>query len=682
MAPRRKRRHRHAGLRVDLCREGVRLGSEVIPLLAGSIHYFRLEPRDWRPALQSLKSLGLRLVDAYVPWSVHERGPGDYDFGEHDEKLDIVGFLRIVSELGLFAIVRPGPHVNAELTQFGIPERVLWSRECQARSAGGRAVVLPVPPLAFPVPSYASEAFHTEVAQWLQAVSAELGPLCWPVGPIVLLQVDNEGAMYFRDGVYDQDYHPDAIARYRTFLQRKYRSIALLREAHADEAVTFAQIEPPRSMTAATADELAPHLDWAEFQEELLASAFSRMREALSVSSLGAIPTSHNLPLCEGLTPLDPERVGRAVDLIGLDYYHGASAPMRSEIARRTSDLSVRSELREHPAFACELGAGFPPFLPPLSDEDNAFTAMTALAYGLRGFNVYMAVERDRWIGAPIDRHGKRRASSLFWERLVSAIERTRFYHLHRDTPVYVVVPRSYRRLCRVLHAFGPLSPALFHLMGGGAEEACLEDDFGPDGPVVMEAARFLRGIERALDRRGVPFAVINGDLLGYALEHGQWTILVSSGALGPDLIARLDKALGDGHKVLLGPRWPERDATLRPLGQKARELVSRLKNRAELVSDVGALEGAVERAQAALTLPRLVAEPSELVVTLHRDADGSVRVAFVINPTEAELVARIPEIRKSAVDALDGEEIRGQPEGLSLRVPRRSVRMLELPPA
>src|SRR4030095_2552125 len=121
------------------------------------------------------------------------------------------------------------------------------------------------------------------------------------------------------------------------------------------------------------------------------------------------------------------------------------------------------------------------------------------------------------------------------------------FRELHRDTPVHVVVPRSYRRLCRVLHPFGPLSPALFHLMGGGAEAGCLEDDFGPDAPVVMEAARFLRGIERTLDRRGIPFAVINGDLLGYALEHGRWTILVSSGALGPDLIARLDTALGDG---------------------------------------------------------------------------------------------------------------------------------------
>jgi beta-galactosidase len=676
-----KRPRRRAIERAALCKEGIRLGARVVPLLAGSVHYFRLESHDWRPALEGVRSLGLRLVDVYVPWSVHERAPGEYDFGEHDTKLDVVGFLRIAAELGLYAIVRPGPHVNAELTQFGIPERVLWSPDCQARSAGGKPVVLPVPPLAFPVPSYASEAFHTEVLQWFSAVGSELAALCWPKGPIVMLQVDNEGAMYFRDGVYDQDYHPDAIARYRRFLQHKYRSVALLREAHADEAATFTAIEPPRRMTADNADELTPHLDWAEFQEVLLANAFERMREALTTSSLGNLPTSHNLPLSEGLTPLDPERVGRAVDLIGLDYYHGATAPQRSEIARRTSDLSVRSELRAHPAFACELGAGFPPFFPPLSDEDNAFTAMTALAYGLRGFNVYMAVERDRWIGAPIDRHGKRRPSAAFWERLVGAIERTRFYRLTRKTPVYVVVPRSLRRLARVLHAFGPLSPALFHVLGGGAEEACFEEDFGMGSAVVIEAMRFLRRLERALDRRGVPFAVLNGDLLGHALEEGSWTVLVSCGALGTDLMALLDDALERGCAVALGPRWPERDAAMRPLVVKTRQQLARLQARTELLipGDEALLDQAVDRAIRTLALPVVTAEPAEVLVTLHHDRASVLRVAFVINPTETELIARVPGIGGEVVDALDGQVIRAESGVLSLSVPRRSVRMLEI---
>ena len=306
---------------------------------------------------------------------------------------------------------------------------------------------------------------------------------------------------------------------------------------------------------------------------------------------------------------------------------------------------------------------------------------MTALAYGLRGFNVYMAVERDRWIGAPIDRRGKRRPSAAFWERLVGAIERTRFYRLTRRTPVYVVVPRSLRRLTRVLHAFGPLSPALFHVLGGGAEEACFEDDFGMGSAIVIEAAKFLRGLERALDRRGVPFAVVHGDLLGHALEHGNWTVLVSCGALGMDLMALLDTALDRDCAVSLGPRWPERDAAMRPLLVKNRQQLARLQAQSDVLiaGDEAALDRAVDRAIETLGLPVISAEPSDLLVTLHHDRRGALRVAFVINPTETELTASIPGIGGEVVDALDSQVIRAQAGVLSLSVPRRSVRMLEI---
>src|SRR5262245_57914948 len=181
--------------RVELVPEGMRVGRSVLPLLAGTVHYWRLDPSAWRPALEAVKALGLGFVDTYVPWGVHERSAGEFDFGSVEPRLDVSRFLRIAAELGLHAIVRPGPHITAEVTYFGIPERVIWIKECQAVSPGGRPVALPVPPVAFPVPSYASEAFHIEAGVWLRAVGSELAPLVWPNGPIVLLQVDNEGAM-------------------------------------------------------------------------------------------------------------------------------------------------------------------------------------------------------------------------------------------------------------------------------------------------------------------------------------------------------------------------------------------------------------------------------------------------------------------------------------------------------
>lgn len=688
MPTRRRARPKKSGptrpSRVELAPGGLKVGHEVVPLHAAAVHYWRLEVDAWRRALSAAKGLGFRLIDTYVPWAVHEQGPGEFDFGRRDPRLNVQHFVELVGELGLHCIVRPGPHINAELTGFGVPERVLWDSECQARSPRGNPVVLPVPPLTFPVPSYASEIFHSEVARWFAAVGAELGELVHPKGPIVLLQVDNEGALYFRDGVYDQDWHPDALRKYRRFLQSRYERVATLREVYGDPRATFARVEPPKSFTAKTASELAPHLDWAEYQEQMLADAFALMREHLEAAGLGGVPTSHNLPLSEGATPLDPARIGEVVDLLGLDYYHGASAPQRSEIARRTSELAERSRARNHPPFACELGAGFPPFFPPLTERDNFFTVLAALAYGLRGFNAYMAVERDRWIGAPIDASGRTRPVAERWSELLSALERTRFHELHREAAVHIVVPRSFRRLARVMHAFGPLSAALVQVLGGGATESCFEDELGLGAPVVIETERFVRQLEHAFEHARIPHAVVSGDLMDHSLDVASWVIVACTGALEDPLHETLGRAWKRGRAVSVGPFVPRYDASFR---ERATTLAIPAKLPREIPPTLGlgpeALDETIARAKLALELPALQLTPLDVQGTLHVDALGRPRVLFLLNPNEwaRECSVALPGVKRAA-DALSGAEL--PIEGQTLRAPvgGRTVRMLELSPA
>jgi beta-galactosidase len=91
--------------------------------------------------------------------------------------------------------------------------------------------------------------------------------------------------MYFRDGVYDQDYHPDAIRLYQRFLERKYETPENLGRALGRQLDSF-EIEPPRELDARFSRDLTYHLDWAEAQEELLADAMFVMREAIDESGL------------------------------------------------------------------------------------------------------------------------------------------------------------------------------------------------------------------------------------------------------------------------------------------------------------------------------------------------------------------------------------------------------------
>src|SRR4051812_24501715 len=115
---------------VGLDRGGLVVGGRVVPLYAGSVHYWRLDPSVWRRALTEVRALGVHYVDTYIPWGVHEKGEGKFEFGKDDPRRDVGAFLRLVHELGLLAIVRPGPHINAELTYFGIPERIIYNPEC------------------------------------------------------------------------------------------------------------------------------------------------------------------------------------------------------------------------------------------------------------------------------------------------------------------------------------------------------------------------------------------------------------------------------------------------------------------------------------------------------------------------------------------------------------------------
>ncbi|MDP9034333.1 MAG: beta-galactosidase [Myxococcota bacterium] len=663
-----------AEARVRLHPHGLDLGDgEVLPLWAGAMHYWRHPVHEWRAALEAIRGMGLRLVDTYVPWGVHEIAPGEYDFGEKEHRLDVARFLDIAHEVGLRCVLRPGPHINAELAFFGLPERVVWDPDCQARTPGGHPVMLPIAPVAFPVPSYASDAFLEETARWYRAVGQRLSRLRWPEGPVVLVQVDNEGALYFRDGVYDQDYHPDALRAFREFLRAKYRHQRALRASWSGDSITFADVEPPRRFDATETRDLGRHVDWAEFHEQLLSTAMDRMATALVDSGFDGLPMTHNLPLGESATALNPARLA-AIDLVGLDYYHRATPAEHWAILRRTTELASRCEGLERPAYGAEVGVGFPPFFAPLDELDSTYTLLCAMAYGLRGFNLYMAVERDRWIGAPIDRHGQPRPMAARYAKLLAAFTRMQLHRLRRRAPVRLVVPRSLRRLARAAHAFGPLTPALFHVLGAGWGETVLERDFGLGTPPVIAAEAYLRAFERAMHARGVPFAYAGGETVEHSIAGASWIVCASAGGLKASLVASLRRAREAGAVVTIGPRAPELDGAMRPLKRPAdiRDL------EIEPLDELARADALVARRIDELGLPTWPVDPPDLFLSVHEDADERPRVVFVMNPTPADVTARLSVAGVGAlVDALDGLRVSRVGGALEVTVGARAIRMM-----
>ncbi len=98
------------------------LNDKEFKMYSGTIHYFRIHPSQWRERLLKLKQCGLNTVETYLPWNIHEPKQGQFCF---DGIADVEKFIKTAEELGLYAIVRPGPYICAEWEMGGFPSWLL-----------------------------------------------------------------------------------------------------------------------------------------------------------------------------------------------------------------------------------------------------------------------------------------------------------------------------------------------------------------------------------------------------------------------------------------------------------------------------------------------------------------------------------------------------------------------------
>ncbi|KAK1413859.1 hypothetical protein QVD17_29595 [Tagetes erecta] len=87
-------------------------------LMSGSIHYPRSTPEMWPDLIKKAKDGGLDVIQTYVFWNGHEPSPGKYNF---EGRFDLVKFIKLIQEAGLYVNLRIGPYVCAEWNFGGFP---------------------------------------------------------------------------------------------------------------------------------------------------------------------------------------------------------------------------------------------------------------------------------------------------------------------------------------------------------------------------------------------------------------------------------------------------------------------------------------------------------------------------------------------------------------------------------
>mgnify|MGYP001281113571 CR=1 FL=1 len=145
-------------------------------IIGGSLHYFRVHPALWEDRIARIKTMGCNTIETYVPWALHEKRRGVFDFSG---PLDLPRFLTLIRDAGMDAIVRPSPYICAEFDFGGLPPFLL-DKPMRIRSSDRR--------------------FLTEVMRYYDHLLPVLLP--FQDSPIIMMQVENEYGSYGSDVEY------------------------------------------------------------------------------------------------------------------------------------------------------------------------------------------------------------------------------------------------------------------------------------------------------------------------------------------------------------------------------------------------------------------------------------------------------------------------------------------------
>jgi len=426
---------------VTLTTNGLAIAGQEVPVYSGSVHYWRLERSLWPTILDQVLALGFTMIETYIPWSIHETSPGHYDWGQEDERKNIEAFMRLCEERGIWLIARPGPLINAELTNFGFPTWVLYNPEVQARTAVDSPHLDAAwglhPPLPFPVPSYASEVFYQETGKWFDAVCPLIVRHLAPAGCIVSVQSDNETCYMFHDQAYATDYSADSLTLYRAFLQEHYKDIAAVNQAYTSTYSDFAAIEPPHDCSVQSKIDMPWHLDWVAYKEYQIRWSVARIARMLQERGIQDVPIFHDVAY-QHRTPLDLARMEAEpdIDWVGMNLYRNKESYRGA--AQNIRFLAGTTRLPFVPEFGCGIWSHHP--RTPTPDEQE-FITLSAFMYGMKAVNFYMLVERERWQGCPITRHGTLRpAYAHLYQQLSAFLQRYQFWQYERRPQVLVAL--------------------------------------------------------------------------------------------------------------------------------------------------------------------------------------------------------------------------------------------------
>ena len=357
-----------------------------VPLLSGEVHYWRLDPANWKPVLQRAREMGIQVIATYVCWDFHELEPGRYDFrGETDPRRNLLAFLDLLTDEGFWIILRPGPYIYSEWRNNGVPDDAAqWHR--------------------------LDPAFQARAEPYMKAVvEATQSHLATRGGRIFLWQAENEidpwASWYTEQLGLGQKPGP-----FHDFLRHRYGDLDKLNTAWGTSYTDFEDARAVSEMSPAKPDLMRRYLDFVRFQHWYVTQVADW---AVKTFRNYGVDVPIYLNAYSGVAIQPWADLEALADLAGPDIYPSRELALRSEEHRKFME-AVRytrtySALPYIPEFEAGIWHDWLPDVGYLTPNHYRMICLSALLAGAAGWNWYMLVNRDNWYQCPINEWGRTR---------------------------------------------------------------------------------------------------------------------------------------------------------------------------------------------------------------------------------------------------------------------------------
>ncbi|MFH1539399.1 MAG: hypothetical protein ABIH66_10605, partial [bacterium] len=283
----------------------------------------------------------------------------------------------------------------------------------------------------------------------------------------------------------------------------------------------------------------------------------NRVAQMLRDRGLRDVFYFHNYPVGYPATPYNIPMTEKAVDVQGVDMYHGRRD--YRALKRGASFLSATSRL----PFIPEFGSGVWLFWKPLTLEDQKFTTPAVFMHGLKAVNFYMIVERERWYGSPVTRHGEVRENYFeYYKKFLGFLHEARFHEYAMHAEAVLLAVQEYERLQLASSLVSPIPERVF-----GVPPDWLSDPrpiHGLRDSVQAHYQRQRRAYEFGFSQAGIPLDTADSGVALSRLDRFRLVVCPSFEFMSMSLQRKLLVYVLKGGTLVLGPRVPRLDGLMR----------------------------------------------------------------------------------------------------------------------